>query len=132
MSENIRRIGSEIICNSRTEDSSCIIAQVRLRYSVLNHGASEMTSRVELIEGKGDRWRKTKRRIIANAWEWLEEYFDGARSGSDQVNIFKDLFADNIVSPSEQANPESSLSRAEELGFTKELAKIEHEFRHAD
>lgn len=126
MSENICRIGSEIICHSRTEDSGRIIAQVRLHYSVSSYGENVMTTRIELIEGKGDRWRKTKRRIIANAWDWLEEYFDGACFGSDQVNIFSNEASDEEVVDVGKATFE--LSPDQEADLQRELRQIELSF----
>lgn len=126
MSESICRIGSEIVHHSRCKDTSSITAQVRLRYRFPNHGESVLLARVEVAESAEDRWRRTKRRIVAGAWDWLEKYFDGTCFGSDQANIFYDDVFDESIDDARKGTAELSPEQEEDL--QRELRKIELDF----
>ena len=126
MSEKICRVGSEIVHQSRCKDTSSITAQVRLRYRFPNHGESVILARVEVAEGTEDRWRRTRRRIEASAWDWLEQYFDGTCFDSDQANIFCDDVFDESIDGAKKRSAELSAEKKKDL--QRELRQIELDF----
>lgn len=122
MSEGICRIGAEIVNVSRSQDTNSVSAQVRLRYSFPDSGESAIWTRAEVSAGTGERWRRTKRRIEASAWDWLEKYFDGACLDSDPVNIFSgEVFDGHTAAKGET----SGLAPEQEEELQRELRQIE-------
>lgn len=122
--ETLLRLNAEIVSVVRPQGTNEISARVRLRFrfsDLAESRAREMATSVSLIENDSFHWRRTKRQIVAAAWEWLDAYFDGARVGVDGDNLFSDIFDAGT------GRNASGLTPEEEHSLQRELHSIEQD-----
>lgn len=122
--ETFEKIEADVITVTRHENSDRLSAQVKLRFRLSDQQDSnigEIFACIELIERESYRWRRTKRRIIESAWQWLERYFEGVNLGSEVENLFSDIVDD----PEGLSN--GGLTPEEEHSLQQELREIERE-----
>lgn len=122
--ETFDKIGADVITVTRREKSDRLSARVRLRFRLADQQdttVGEMVVCIELIERESYRWRRTKRRIIDRAWEWLDSYFDGVSLGLEDENLFANLLDDTHDLSCSGLTPE------EEQNLQQELRQIERE-----
>lgn len=120
--DSFDKIEAEVIAVTRHEDSDRLSAQVKLRFRLSEQqdpNIGEMIVCTELIERENYRWRRTKRRIIESAWGWLDRYFGGANLGSENENLFSDIFDDP------EGLSDGGLTAEEEKSLQQELREIE-------
>lgn len=122
--ETFEKIEADVITVTRHENSDRLSAQVKLRFRLSEQQdpyIGEMFVCIELIERESYRWRRTKRRIIESAWDWLDRYFEGANLGFEVENLFLDILDDTHDLSNGGLTPE------EERSLQEELRKIERD-----
>lgn len=122
--ETFEKIEADVITVTRHENSDRLSAQVKLRFRLSEQQdpyIGEMFVCIELIERESYRWRRTKRRIIESAWDWLDRYFEGANLGFEVENLFLDILDDTHDLSNGALTPE------EERSLQEELRKIERD-----
>lgn len=122
--ETFEKIEADVITVTRHENCDLLSAQVKLRFRLSDQqdaSIGEMFVCIELIERESYRWRRTKRRIIESAWEWLDRYFEGANLGFEVENLFSDILDDRHDLSNGGLTPE------EERSLQEELRKIERD-----
>ena len=124
MAEVIHRVGAEIITVTRSEKTDLISARVKLQFRLPDQAgrrAGKIVTAINLTEKDDFHWKRTKRRIVAQAWNWLHNYFEGLSVGADSHNLFNDVF------PWEGKVNEYGLTPEEERSLQRELRSIEGE-----
>ena len=123
-SARVQRVNAEVITVTRSGESHEVSAHVRLSFKLADQiaaGERELVTCIRLIQKDDFHWKRTKRRIVRRAWEWLHDYFEGAGFGDDCHNLFDDTCLKRVKLNQYGLTPE------QEQSLQRELLSIERE-----
>jgi hypothetical protein len=121
----VQRVNAEVITVTRSGESHEVSAHVRLSFKLTDQiavGEREIVTCIRLIQKDDFHWKRTKRRIVQRAWEWLQDYFEGADFGDDCHNLFDDTCLARAT------RNQYGLTLEQEQSLQRELISIEQDY----